>query len=411
MNEVHATYLIPKERLAGMTKLFNKLARKIAKGKTHADFEPTLEVVRDQIMIRGEHGTYHIIKGNHRYPPNSVFAEYVWVTIKYQQPVLNGWSLVAVYDWETNADGERTCYVSPVPGQMVLPEYRNVEDGECNHCNTNRRRNKSMLITKNFLEYKVVGSTCIKDFLGHMSPNSLIDVFSFEQELRGYWMDDYTGAGVVDMVPVTYLFELAAMFTRMYGYRNTSMMGATVDHVINYLSPTTMDEVNFRNNNAPNAADITTAQQTIKWISEQSTASDYIDTLTKCVNAGAVTHKRFGVVCSAPSVFLKTLVDNSKPTSNEWIGTVKERMRDLAGTVKRVRYAEGEYGTTTIVTITNCSGDELVWFASNALEIEVGEEWFFDATIKAHKEYNGIKQTVLTRVKYVTMNKQSQEAA
>jgi hypothetical protein len=410
MNEVHATYLIPKERLAGMTKLFKKLANKIAKGKTHADFEPTLEVVRDQIMVRGN-GVFRPINPNRNYANGTVFAEYVWVTIKYQQPVLNGWSLVAVYDWETNADGERTCYVSPVPGQMVLPEFRNVEDGECNHCNTNRRRNKSMLITKNFLEYKVVGSTCIKDFLGHMSPNSLIDVFSFEQELRGYWTEEYTGTTLTDMVSVPYLFELAAMFTRMYGYRNTSSAGATVDHVINYLSPSSADEVNFRNNNAPSVLDTTTAQQTIKWISEQSTASDYIDTLTKCVKAGVVTHKRFGVVCSAPAVFMKTLADNSKPTSNEWIGTIKDRMKYLAGTVKRVRYAEGAYGTTTIVTITNCSGDELVWFASSALEIEVGEEWFFDATIKAHKEFNGIKQTVLTRVKYVTMNKQSQEAA
>ena len=50
MSEVYGTYLIPSSRLDGMTKLINKLARKIAKGKTHADFEPTIDPMRTVVM-------------------------------------------------------------------------------------------------------------------------------------------------------------------------------------------------------------------------------------------------------------------------------------------------------------------------------------------------------------------------
>ena len=51
MNEVHATYLIPQSRVDGLTKTIGKLARRIQKGKTHSDIVPTIEIVRDVIMV------------------------------------------------------------------------------------------------------------------------------------------------------------------------------------------------------------------------------------------------------------------------------------------------------------------------------------------------------------------------
>jgi hypothetical protein len=407
MSEVYGTYLIPSSRLDGMTKLINKLARKIAKGKTHADFEPTIDPMRTVVMEQYSNNLFPI-KPNVDYSDKNV-AEYTWVTIKYQQPVLNGWSLVAVYDWETTPEGVRTCFVSTVPDQMVLPEYRNVEDGECNHCHTNRKRNKSMLITKNFLEYKVVGSTCIKDFLGHHTPNSLIDVFKFEQELRSYW-SEFSGPAMESYTSVEYILQLAAMFVRRYGYKKTSDMESTVSRLMEYLDPCCKEEIEYVKNHKPSLVDQHNATQTIEWIKGQSTASDYIDTLNKCITAGAVTSKRFGVVCSSVGVYLKS-TETKAPVSNEWIGTVGERIKSLTAAVDRVRFAEGMYGMTTIVTLVTNSGDIITWFASKELDVEKHDTWKFDATIKKHDDFNGRKQTVVTRVKYVTMGETQQEAA
>lgn len=81
-----------------------------------------------------------------------------------------------------------------------------------------------------------------------------------------------------------------------------------------------------------------------------------------------------------------------------YFGEIGKRY-DVAGTVDRIHYIEGEYGVTTLVVFTDADGRRFKWFASGSKEFKVGESVTMKGTVKAHEEYKGAKETVLTRCK------------
>ena len=87
-------------------------------------------------------------------------------------------------------------------------------------------------------------------------------------------------------------------------------------------------------------------------------------------------------------------------SKSEYIGEVKDRLRDLSVTLTGVRQMDGYYGTTTIYTFE--MGDNvLVWMTSTSQNIEVGEHVLLTGTVKEHSEFRGVKQTKLSRCKIV----------
>lgn len=88
------------------------------------------------------------------------------------------------------------------------------------------------------------------------------------------------------------------------------------------------------------------------------------------------------------------------PKSNsEYIGDIKERLRNLEVTFIKSRDIESYYGISTLYTFK--SGENiLTWFSSGKglpQDIAVGDVIHITGTVKDHKVYNGVKQTILTR--------------
>lgn len=405
---LYGTFLIPSSRVDSLQKRLKAIARKLAKGKTVADVEPFCTVMREIIMVHDKrYGTAPFIAGR-EYLPTAKFAPYSWVTVRYSRPVLNGWQLIAVYDWEWTENG-CTCYVSTVPEMITPPEYRDIEGGRCDHCNTNRRRKKSMLITKDFNEFKVVGTSCIKDFLGHVSANSLMQMYDFEYSLSAIWDYDEFGSGdFVAMQSVSLIMTLSSMFVRLFGYvkagyQDDDHRQSTGSAIASYLNPRTREEHQFQRDNIPTDLDRERASAVMAWVLEQSTAGDYMCNLHKAVTAGAITWKRVALVASAIPVYQRAVEQEAnKPDvsdrSNEWLGQPKERLRGIIASIQRVRYREGDFGTSTIITLLTGSGDTITWFASSYIEAEQHDLWRLDGTVKKHEEYRGTRQTVITRV-------------
>ena len=91
---------------------------------------------------------------------------------------------------------------------------------------------------------------------------------------------------------------------------------------------------------------------------------------------------------------LKTLLPESK---SEYLGNIKDRLRGLRVVVTSARPLEGYYGTSTLYTFLN-GENVLVWISSSCkVQLQEGDEVLITGTVKDHKEYNGVKQTVLTR--------------
>jgi hypothetical protein len=208
------------------------------------------------------------------------------------------------------------------------------------------------------------------------------------------------------------------MMVRMFGYVKTNDYEnmPTAGRISTYLNPFSDDEKKFVRDNIPTQGDIDLGAKAAEWVLEQSDASDYMATLIKCVKAGAISHKRLGFLASAITAYKRAIekpVEVTDNMTNEWVGDKKERLRGIVGTIKRVRTIPSSFdeGMTTIVTLVTGGGNTFVWFATNYPDAEVGDVWTFDGTVKNHNEYQGTRQTIVSRVKYTSMAAPEEQAA
>ena len=85
-----------------------------------------------------------------------------------------------------------------------------------------------------------------------------------------------------------------------------------------------------------------------------------------------------------------------KPAS-EHIGQIGDKV-DMEVTHIRTGYYDTQFGTTWVHNFKDAAGNILIWKTSACSGFEK-DTLRIKGTIKAHDEYNGIKQTVLTRCK------------
>lgn len=101
---------------------------------------------------------------------------------------------------------------------------------------------------------------------------------------------------------------------------------------------------------------------------------------------------------SVKEVIAKAKASLNAESRSEWIGLEKEKIIDLPVVLKRKSGCQTRFGWSNIYTFMN-DIDELVWFTSSNINLEEGKKYLLSATIKAHNEYKGKKQTVVKRTK------------
>ena len=126
---------------------------------------------------------------------------------------------------------------------------------------------------------------------------------------------------------------------------------------------------------------------------------------TKMVNINDIATKTLYGYNIDPVLFDKVMnppSDEPAPVS-EYIGTVGDKI-SVKVTYDHAAYWESnfrpwEHRTTYLHSFIDEHGNVLVWQTSNGLAFEKGDALMVTGTIKEHKEYNEVKQTVLTRCK------------
>lgn len=125
--------------------------------------------------------------------------------------------------------------------------------------------------------------------------------------------------------------------------------------------------------------------------------NDFVTNLKALIDRGWITEKTAGIA----AYLVNKPPQEPQESLSRHIGTVKERriFEDL--TVKSTIERDGEYGTTTIIKFEDPQHNLLTWFASGVKNIKEGEMLTIKATVKAHSEYRGEKETIITRAKEV----------
>lgn len=98
--------------------------------------------------------------------------------------------------------------------------------------------------------------------------------------------------------------------------------------------------------------------------------------------------------------FIKSL----QPKSGEFIGNIGQRITVTATVAKRLEcsseYVKGWPTTTYKYIMNTADGNTVVW-QTGSVYWQEGRECTITGTVKDHTEYNGVRQTVLTRCKEV----------
>ena len=101
---------------------------------------------------------------------------------------------------------------------------------------------------------------------------------------------------------------------------------------------------------------------------------------------------------SVKDIIAEAKASSKAQSRSEWVGLEKEKIIDLPVVLKRKSGCQTRFGWSDIYTFMN--GDNvIVWFTSSNTDLEESKEYLLSATIKAHNEYKGEKQTTITRAK------------
>lgn len=383
------TYEIPAENFAKLELKINALARRAVKLDLP---EPVLEVVGERMVKTLD------IAGL----PTGKFRKVFDVVVSGDNPQLEGWTLVAII--EHLPDGNLIKNIPPtglIPGP-ILERYRTIEP-ICEHCKLERSRKLTFLILKDSGENIIVGSDCLKDFTGHKNPEALAKWYSvLEDTLEEAEHEDFGGGGPSNYLSLAGYLDVVSAIIEKYGWvsrgeADIRNQRSSADLALDPYVEISVDEDN-----------IAEAGLVASWVrnqlSVQEDLSDYEHSLVVIFGTEESTGSHFhikhaGYVASAINAYQRHLLDKSLAdnATSEYQGEIGERL-DLVLTVKkRLEYEGFNYLDTLHITIMEDEDGNVYVWKTSAKKLGEGETYKVRGTVKAHNDYKGINQTILTR--------------
>lgn len=379
------------ETTAKIEKINARAAKKGLAGSLTMTADEVIEVEVDEVTkIRTERVMYDVkIQGN--------------------APAYNGWEFVAKLDWDANAG----LIVRSIPGAVAV-DRESLTEGWCDHCRTTRQRLVTYVVRNQESGQQIqVGSSCLKDFTGQYTTIAFPELKGDDDEEGGF----FGGRGEREYSPLTVL-AVAWACVKLEGFKPAGSYGSTTKgDVMTALSPSkSKHDREWAAKIAPLADEAAEkAAKLLAWIlsDDFSGTTDYVLNL-KAVAAGKmVSARNVGILASAPQTWAKSLErslvrerEASVYANSEYVGTAPDKEKGVKGsretltvTIKAIRYLDNDWnGSTTLYTMITDEGNVVKWFASNdILGEEIGARFVIKGTVKAHKEWEGMKSTSLTR--------------
>jgi hypothetical protein len=261
-----------------------------------------------------------------------------------------------------------------------------------------------------------VGSSCLRDFTGQYTTISFPELSGNDDEEGGF----FGGRGEREYAPETVL-AVAWACVKLEGFKPANSHGGTTKgDVQTALNPSrSKHDREWAAKIAPLADEAAEkAAQLLAWILSDGFAgtTDYVLNM-KAVAAGKmVSARNIGLLASAPQAWAKALErtlirerEASVYANSQYIGTAPDKEAGVKGSretltveIRAIKYLDSDYGSTTLYTMITEEGNVVKWFASNdTLGEEIGARYVIRGTVKAHKEWEGMKSTQLTRCSIV----------
>ena len=416
-------YMIPEENIENLEKKFNIAARKIR--KINPELEPTMTKEDHTIVLvrkvefrpcdcRSESTVkevpYEARRVELKIPDEAVFAENNWAFGGSVEPSgVEGKNFVNVNLFDNDL------------GFIVPTKYFSSNPCACDYCKTNRKRTKTYLVTNQATgEWKQLGKECLKLFVTGIDIDAIATFESFikEAEDAANPVDEFFYERGFKFVKVADALALACAVYRERGYLATrDFMGDPNDLcnkniVQRKLAQQYGYNSDFLNitNSTRDKIDATTFRANINAAKdamgdvEQLPDDPYYNNLKVIVANEYVPFNKLGFLVSIPKAIDRYKEEMRKQEDREklaaesnYLGSVGEKISANFISGREVACCETQFGLLHIYEFKDASGNTLVWKSSSSKDIP--ESGTVTGTVKAHEEYNGIKQTVILRAK------------
>ena len=322
----------------------------------------------------------------HRLVEHGIYCTFIEVQIDGNMPKIAGWQFLARI--EHMSEGHNI--VHTYPGADLIDKKYWVVAPNCDHCNTQRRRKDTFIVTDGH-ETLQVGSSCIKDFLGHDMPSNFGSLFvteDFCEEFKEKWPRIEPEWDLLDVLSMTSAVIREFKWVGSSAAYNDPSLFATKDRVFIQMSEREI---------IPIDSDQEVAKKAIKWVEDfLVTDTNYLENLSAIVKIGYIRERSFGLACSILISYYRTIEKESK--NSQWVGEIGVR-QEFTIVVKSLNFIDNQYGGLDVYRMEDLSGNILVWFSTQGSIMEKDKNYTIVGTVKKHDEYKGTKQTNINRVK------------
>jgi hypothetical protein len=387
------TYLVSDMRIDALRERIEKLSRKATK----LGGQP-FQLVTDQ---------------SHMVEKNGLAMTYWTVSLQggSEIPVIKGWRFMARLQHLPSGNLIKTVPGTLEDGQDVPETYRTRRS--CDHCQTNRRRKDTYLLQHIHTQaWKQVGSTCIKDFTGHENPEALINAYTcLLDAIDG--LDDERGFDPFDQADCYEAGHLhaGAFLSYVLGeirYCGWVSSGATKEDPTLY--PTWMAGLAAMKDHRsikkpPMPADFEQAEDCLVWIrntlAHRDRLNDYEHNLVTALAGDWLIYDVLPLAASAVITWKRALEQEREAaaSTSQFYGEKGKRYKFLVLTMQYHWASEPKaWGISHLHKLTDAAGNVFIWWTGRKA-CQEDTTYLVTGTVKDHQEYQGIKQTILTRCK------------
>lgn len=301
---------------------------------------------------------------------------------------------VIEHDVVVNIDGVKNM-VHLINGFEKAPKEWWTIAGHCDDCNDSYSRKKTIMLLNNETgTFRQIGTSCLKRYLGitcfNVIHNFMLVEELVEEELAMY--GEYLPSEKKYVKTIDLLSYVYSMYDTMGGYIKNITVEKAWQAVTNSNAAEVSESARERANN------------TIKFfknLNNDEELNDFARNVRTAVLAEYA--KCSNYIAYAPLLQKKLIAKMAKHNNEElksnYVGNVGDKITIDVVCTGSVGF-ETQYGYSFANTFRDGNENVYVWITATK-SYDIGTQMKIMGKVKAHNEYNGIKQTVLTRVKEI----------
>lgn len=328
----------------------------------------------------------------------------------------NGWEFIATIDPHTEGN-----IIRAYNTEVEIPQMYQTSDCTCDHCHTKRSRKNTYIIhNADTNEWKQVGGSCLAEFTLGLDAEAVAHYIAmYDEVIKGE--APYGGSSYTRYYDRNAMLEIATECVNKFGYFNSECQRPTRLRATEYynlhLAPSRLfekeranlkqevEDANFIFESEENKHFV---EDALKWIASTTDTSSYFNNLRIICSEEFVEPKNTGFLVSLIPTYKRYLGDvarkekietahQKEAAESSHFASVGDRVSIKPDEIKLMSSWENQYGYTHLYKIV-AEGNVFVWYASSCID-EDKEILSITGTVKEHSEFNGVKQTVLTRCK------------